>query len=632
MRSPHTSASHGHCGPSQPALSPKAALRQRMASAFLTVGMLGLLFAPGRAGLGQAESGSSQKPETPEVVSHEAQPSFRIKAERNLVVVRAVVRDAKGRTVGNLHKEDFRLFDNGKPQEISGFEVVTAGRKAPPGQPLAPQPTKPEEAAAAPTPPAATVAQRFVGLFFDDLHMSVEEAGRTRQAALRYLSSAVRPQDRVAVFTSSGRAQLDFTDDRTKLDAALLRVVSHSDAVPSVSVCPEITPYQAYLIRQDLTRNELPKGTPLDDAAGIAVREAILCDNCRPYDFAISLQLAGTCNEDTQLRRVQAEAGGVWSMADRQSQIALEVIDGAVRRLATLPGQRSLVLVSPGFLTLTRSRDVDAIIDRALSQEVVISAIDAADLYVYEPRQMYQQFGSSLEVDKEKLKHTSLTISRDVLAGLADGTGGVFFHNSNDYDEGFRETAAGPEVYYVLTFSPRDLILDGKYHPLKVTLNIHGPLSVMARRGYFAPQKDQQAKLPGNDLVKQVALSQDELHGLPLQVSTQFFRINNSTARLSVLTQVDLRLVPFRKQGDRNLDSLRFVTVVFDRDGKYVDSRDKTLEFHLRDATLAKLDASGITSRASFDLKPGTYLVRQVVRDSAGGEISALNRTVEIPY
>jgi hypothetical protein len=318
-------------------------------------------------------------------------------------------------------------------------------------------------------------------------------------------------------------------------------------------------------------------------------------------------------------------------MTDRRSQDSLEAIEGAVRQLGVLPGQRSLVLVSSGFLTLTRGSDVDVIIDRALRQEVVISAIDAAGLYAYEAPPMFQLSGR-LKTDKDKFVRTALTMSRDVLANLADGTGGIFFHNSNDYDEGFRETAAVPETYYVLTFSPQNLMLDGKYHPLKVTLNVHEPWSVLARRGYFAPQKEQQAGLGENAIIKQEVFSQDELHGLPVEVGTQFFRINESTARLSVLTHVDVRPLPFRKEGDRNLDNLTFVTVVFDRDGKYVDSRDKSVEFHLRDASLKKLAESGITSRASFDLRSGTYLVRLVVRDTEGGLMTALNRTVEIPY
>ena len=44
-----------------------------------------------------------------------------LKVSVKLVQVSVVLRDAKGRAVGNLKKEDFQLFDNGKPQVISSF-------------------------------------------------------------------------------------------------------------------------------------------------------------------------------------------------------------------------------------------------------------------------------------------------------------------------------------------------------------------------------------------------------------------------------------------------------------------------------------------------------------------------------
>ncbi|MGC1451750.1 MAG: hypothetical protein WA830_17095, partial [Candidatus Sulfotelmatobacter sp.] len=43
------------------------------------------------------------------------------------MLVRAVVRDSQGRAVGNLHQEDFQVFDKGKPQVISQFEVERPG-------------------------------------------------------------------------------------------------------------------------------------------------------------------------------------------------------------------------------------------------------------------------------------------------------------------------------------------------------------------------------------------------------------------------------------------------------------------------------------------------------------------------
>ena len=72
----------------------------------------------------------------------------------------------------------------------------------------------------------------------------------------------------------------------------------------------------------------------------------------------------------------------------------------------------------------------------------------------------------------------------EVLADLAYGTGGTFFHNNNDMNEGFRRTADAPEYVYVLGFSPQKL--DGKFHKLKVKLKGPERLNVQARQGYYA--------------------------------------------------------------------------------------------------------------------------------------------------
>jgi hypothetical protein len=63
-----------------------------------------------------------------------------------------------------------------------------------------------------------------------------------------------------------------------------------------------------------------------------------------------------------------------------------------------------------------------------------------------------------------------------------------------------------------------------------------------------------------------------------------------------------------------------------------VTGKQKTLDLRLRDQTLVQLLRSGLTVKTSFDIKAGTYLVRQVVRDTEGGQLAGLNRTVEIPY
>jgi VWFA-related protein len=389
-----------------------------------------------------------QSANPPELQAHETTQPFRIRAERNLVVVRVVVRDAQGRTVGDLHKADFRLFDEGKPQKITGFSVEVSNAK-----PEA-APTRVAPSATAVAPPPVVVPQRFVGLFFDDFHTEIEGIGRTRDAAWSYVTKSVRPQDRVAIFTATGKDHLDFTDDQGKLHDGLFRLVPRPHPPND---CPVIDDYEAYLVEE----------MHAPDALAIVHNEAIRCDcgiTSRENDPvterpAIMFPVAGGGDPCPQMamRRVEFDAAAVWSEAEMRSQYSLQAIERSVRRLAGMPGQRSLVLVSPGFLTETQRDRIDAIVNRALQQEVVINAINATGLAAPDLLPVTNAGRPDLEARKALLINSGAVAASGVLAYLSADTGGIFFHKSNDFDEGFRQAAAVPEAYYMLTFSPQSL-------------------------------------------------------------------------------------------------------------------------------------------------------------------------------
>ena len=95
---------------------------------------------------------------------------------------------------------------------------------------------------------------------------------------------------------------------------------------------------------------------------------------------------------------------------------------------------------------------------------------------------------------------------------------------------------------------------------------------------------------------------------------------------------VDLAHVRFEKANGRNQNDLTVVTAIFDRNGNFITGNQKIVEMKLRDETLQKLSQTGVTVRTSFDVKPGDYVVRLVVRDSKASALSAENGSVEIPY
>ena len=94
---------------------------------------------------------------------------------------------------------------------------------------------------------------------------------------------------------------------------------------------------------------------------------------------------------------------------------------------------------------------------------------------------------------KSDYTRSEMSLADGAMASLADGTGGTFFHNSNDLDTGFKALAEGPGTVYLLELSLDGVKPDGTYHHIKVKLDRTG-LDLNARRGYFMPKQEKVKK------------------------------------------------------------------------------------------------------------------------------------------
>jgi hypothetical protein len=108
-------------------------------------------------------------------------------------------------------------------------------------------------------------------------------------------------------------------------------------------------------------------------------------------------------------------------------------------------------------------------------------------------------------------------------------------------------------------------------------------------------------------------------------------KLNDQNSKLIVSIHVDISSLRYRKEADRSVNTLIFNTALFDRDGKYVTGKEGSIELHLKDGSLEKFSKSGINAKTSFEVAPGTYRVREVVRDSESTGLSALNCEVQVP-
>ena len=554
---------------------------------------------------------ASQNGPNEEVSSRDTPTTFKVHV--NLVLVRVVVRDRQGKIVSNLKKEDFQLYDNRKLQSITSFSVETPEKRT--ASAVASTAGEPSSSSAdVDGGKAVVLPQRFVSMVFDDVHLSMPDAVFVRDSATRFFG-AMAASDRVSLNTTSGQLTQDFTNDHDKLSKALLGILPHPLATgQGFHDCPDVSYYQADLI---VNKSDV-------QALGVATEDAIQC----------------AFNGDTTMRAAaqslaQAAAYRAISLGDNETEYAYRHLEEVVRRLANMPGQRVLVLVSPGFLSTTLQSEASEMVDRATRGNIVINTIDARGLYTPDvggdiadpPRDTFRTAGY-----KTTYRVSAQLAQEDVLAQLADGTGGKFFHNRNDVDEAMREAGAAPEISYLLGFSPQNLKIDGRFHALKVALTSKEKFDIQARHGYFAPKTVNDPAEATKQEMQEALFSQEEIRDLPVELQTQFFKKDEAQARLAVLAHFDVKGIHFQKVQGRNNDQLTIISGIFDENGNFVTGLSKVVEMKLLDTTYTRLSHSGFTVKTSFDVKPGTYLVRLVVRDAMGAQMAARNGAVVIPY
>jgi hypothetical protein len=314
---------------------------------------------------------------------------------------------------------------------------------------------------------------------------------------------------------------------------------------------------------------------------------------------------------------------------------SLSVVRDLVRSMSSLPGSRSIVMVSPGFLPLDEHRMFEnEIFDKAIHAQVIINTLDVRGLATIPGFEASDRgYQGSLPGVMMQAESTAASLSQDLLAEFAANTGGTFFHDDNGIEEGLDQLAAAPDYVYVLGFSPDNLKFDGSYHGLKVTLKsgAGATLKVDARRGYWAPNHSLSAAEEAREEIEDAVFSREERLDIPVKLHTEFFKQSESKAELTVETRVDLKGLKFRKADDRNRDTLAVVTGLFDQNGRFIKGTERTLEMQLRDETLDSGKSSGLSVKESFDVAPGRYVVRVVVRDTEGRAMAEQNAGVEIP-
>ncbi|HTB11877.1 MAG TPA: VWA domain-containing protein [Bryobacteraceae bacterium] len=522
-----------------------------------------------------------------------------------VVTVPVVVRGRDGHVIGGLNRDDFQIFDKGKRQVVSNFSVSEAAVSKTAAA-LATSPEVPLNAAdsSAAAPSNHPNKERYVAYLFDDRDAAFPDLVAVREAAHRHFKT-IPPGDHSAIYTFSGRTKLEFSSDKDQLDETVKKIqIQPGQGHDAGTPCPNVTYYLADLI----------VNAKDERALNAATRQTM---QCLPTDEGRARWLALST-----ARKVISLTG------PEDTRVALDTLRATIRRLAEVPGQRLIVLASPGFFPRTPDERsaLGEVLDLAAQNNVIVSTLDIRGVHMTHHDNASQPIPST-SVEEQYYIQSALA-SGDVLEDLAHGTGGTLFHNNNDLTTGFARVTTVPEIYYLLGFSPQDLKPDGSFHALKIRLPNRKGAGIQARAGYYAPAALPTSRKTPEQEIHDAVFSREELSGIPLDIAAQISKSGGDSARVLLVAKVHVECLHFRKSDGRNRDSLTIVYAMFDDTGSYVEGNAKTVDLALRDETMA-LDAA-INQESAFVMKPGRYVARVVVRDSGGKTMSARNLVVTV--
>lgn len=419
------------------------------------------------------------------------QSKFTLHVNVNSLLVPAVVLDKNGHAVGGLGKEDFVVLDSGKHQTITGFTLV---KSAPAGAgPIAKNPAVPADSAPSSAAPAkisepSQAERRFILLLFDDRHLGTSDLAQVQRAAKKWFEKPIPDNDYFDVLSFMG-VNSGVTRDRDVLQSAIMKLTVHEVFKSSTGYCPDVDYYSADKIINQHDAMEFQ----------VAVDKAKQCSAFQTYSAPSSANIyAGLDNAtDPFQKAAMAAAAHALEVGDEDARETLASLLNIVRVMGKLPGQRLLVFLSPGFLSMSGQSMLmkSQIMDAAAASNVVVNALDVRGLYVgnVDASEGANSTLGMVTGQQVQDRPDAMQSAEDAMSEVANGTGGRYFHNNNDLQSGLESLTAVPENLYLLEVPLDGVKADGAYHRLQVKVDKPG-LEVVARKGYVAPKAEKNKK------------------------------------------------------------------------------------------------------------------------------------------
>ncbi len=517
-------------------------------------------------------------------VSNAPQGGFTLKLNSDLVLTNVVVRDAKtGELVHGLKQSDFTIFENGKQQQIDTFDFESVDMATPLNEAtvsgLAAGLSSNGQKAVVVAKPEELRNHRLIVMFFDLTSMQPEDLDRSVQAAQAFLKTKMQPADLVALVSLADSLKVD--QDFTANKDALINEVGVYNGTEGAGFAPGAT----------------ANSNQVEDTTAYTPDESEYND----------------VNTDRELFALRAVA----------------------QSLSKIDEKKSLLYFSGGI-----SRDG---IENQASLRAAINAAVRANLSIYSvDTRGLQAVGPLGDASTGSLRGSggyngsALTsnmnanfASQEVMASLSSDTGGKAFFDSNDFAPAFAQVQKDTSAYYAIGFHSSNPARDGKYRRLTVKVKMPG-VKIEYRQGYYAPadfkhsgQQDREQELD-DELASDLPATD-----MAVYLDAMYFRLDENRYYMPVSLLVPGSQIPFVKGGDKDKATLDIIGEVIDEVKRPIGHVRETVKLNLDPALNAR--QKNIQYTTSFNLPPGKYDLKFVVRENQTGRMGSFEANVTLP-
>ena len=526
-----------------------------------------------------------------------------------LIEVPVTVIDHDGKPVRGLTAADFDVRDEGKSVTIQAVDV-TEFASARPGAPPAAAPS---------AAPVEAVARRRFVLLFDLSFSTPSRINRIRDAARKFVTQQLGPDDLAAVATYSVdhgfNLVVTFTPDRAQLASAVetLGFINATEKSPDPLQLTNRVPNEWAKSGE----NEVQVGGKMSDVA---------MENMR--DFA---RMYRTSDNAYRTGRVTELLGSFGSLA---------------RALDAVEGRKQVIFFSQGFdIRLLQGNSQDTATTTEQNENAAHGAIWNIDSQA--------RFGSSslqtsLNTVLDLFKRSDCVIHSVDLSGItagadendpsngsgqatlfaiAEGTGGELFKNANDFAGELDKLLEEQSIIYVITFSPKLTGHPNEFHNLKVKVKRSG-VRVSARAGYYEPKPFSTSTLVEKNLsAADVIASEIPVHDVPTSVSAQAFAAADSAIAMVQIQVPAAQLLSAAKNGKLPLEIYAYA---FDASGRVADFSTQKAVLDVAQVK-GRLEAGGLRYFAQLKVPAGVFRVRTLVREGDAGSMGFSATDVTVP-